>query len=64
MQVELSTKQIHDILEDQYIEQKILQCEAFLDDVDMDEEPEVFNQVNEELEGWIALKTKLENSQK
>lgn len=64
MQVELSTKQIHDILEDQYIEQKILQCESFLDDVDVDEEPEVFNQVNEELEGWIALKTKLENSQK
>lgn len=62
--VSLTSKQVHDLLEDQYIDQKIQQCESFLDDLDQEEEHDVFEQVNDELEGWIALKTKLENSQK
>ena len=58
--VTLTPKQITDLLEDQYIDQKIQQCEAFLDDVDQDEEKEMWDQVNKELTDWKNLKSKLE----
>lgn len=63
-QIPLSAKQIHDLLEDQYIDQKIMQCEAFLDDIDQEEEADVWNQVNQELVDWKALKSTLESTEK
>lgn len=58
--VSLTSKQVNDLLEDQYIDQKIQQCEAFLDDIDPEEEHDVFEQVNGELTKWKELKTQLE----
>ena len=61
--VTLTAKQINDLLEDQYIDQKIQQCEAFLDDIDPEDEADMFNQVNKELEDWKSLKSNLEASE-
>lgn len=64
MQVQLTPKQINDILEDQYIDQKIQQCEAFLDDIDQHEEADVFYMVSNELRDWQKLKSQLESTEK
>lgn len=60
VQVNLSEKQIGDIVEDGYIDSKIRQCEAFLDDLSPEEDQEIFDTVNNELAEWNSLKTTLE----
>ena len=56
----LTSKQVHDILNDQYIDQKIQQCESMLDDIDSENEADFFKKVNDELSKWEELKYQLE----
>jgi len=62
MQLTLTAKQVHDLVADEYCEQKIAQCESFLDDVPTDSEE--FKEVNAELQTWITLKGQLEEADK
>lgn len=62
MNITLTAKQVHDLLADDYLDEKIQQCESFLDDVPTDSEE--FKEVNEELQTWIKLKSQLEASEK
>ncbi|MFY0656408.1 MAG: hypothetical protein JXR12_06630 [Neptunomonas phycophila] len=58
--IQLTDKQVHDFVEEEIIDDKIKACEAFLDDLDPEDEADAFEQVNKELEEWKALKTQLE----
>ncbi len=60
LSVLLTEKQIGDIVEDNYIDSKIQQCESFLDDIDPEDEQDAFDQVSKELEEWKSLKSQLE----
>lgn len=61
LSVNLSNKQILDLINDQYIETKITQCESFIDDLSGEEDEHVINIVQQELDQWIDLQNNLQN---